>query len=174
MGGVASNVNNPMSKVTNFDLRNKDLSMSGQCFSVRHYVRWTRKLVVYVQLLLAVLCDVRLVAKAVCRRVKQKVVEMLSPIQLGFGIELGAEAAVHAATKYLEVLGRGQGPLKLDFSNAFNSISRDILIHVVASELFKFVKNCYAEQSNLYFGSHIILSAEGVQQGDILSQGDIL
>ena len=121
---------------------------------------------------IAVGCTLRrLVAKAVCRRVKQKVVEMLSPIQLGFGIELGAEAAVHAATKYLEVLGRGQGLLKLDFSNAFNSISRDILLHVVASdlpELFKFVKNCYAEQSNLYFGSHIILSAEGVQQGDPL------
>ena len=44
-------------------------------------------------------------------------------------------------------------------------------LHAVASdlsELFTFVNNCYAEQSNLYFGSHIILSAEGVQQGDPL------
>ena len=123
---------------------------------------------------IAVGCTLRrLVAKAACRRVKQKVVEMLSPIQLGFGIELEAEAAVHAATRYLEALDCGQGLLKLDFSNAFNTISRDILLHAVASdlpELFKFVNNCYAEQSNLFFGPYIILSAEGVQQGDPLGR----
>ena len=33
----------------------------------------------------------------------------MSLIQLGFGVELGAEAAAHAATRYLEELGCGQG-----------------------------------------------------------------
>jgi len=43
-----------------------------------------------------------------------------------------------------------------------------IPICTLVPELFKFVNNCYADHSNLYFGPYTILSAEGVQQGDPL------
>ena len=47
---------------------------------------------------------------------------VLAPRQLGFGIKGGAEVAVHAARQYLHSLPPDMLLLKLDFSNAFNSI----------------------------------------------------
>lgn len=72
----------------------------------------------------------RLIAKAARRRVKEKVVALTSPLQLVFCVHLGAEAAVYAVTRYLQDIGKGQALLKLDFSNAFNSISWNELLRV--------------------------------------------
>ena len=57
---------------------------------------------------------------------------MMSPTQLGSGVKLGAEAAVHATTRCFEERGCAQGLLKLDFSDAINSTNRDILLQTVA------------------------------------------
>mgnify|MGYP003530166697 FL=1 len=71
---------------------------------------------------IAVGCTLRrLVAKAACRAVKSKMAALLAPVQLGFGIKHGIEAAVHAGRLYLQNVQRGQAMLKLDFSNAFNT-----------------------------------------------------
>ena len=61
--------------------------------------------------------------------------------------------------------------LKLDFSNAFNSIRRDKMLHAVLEKspaIFAFAHSTYAQPTNLYFGDHVIVSSEGVQQGDPL------
>ena len=61
--------------------------------------------------------------------------------------------------------------LKLDFSNAFNTLRRDKMLSAVkdvAPDLFRFVYSAYARPSSLYCGNHVISSAEGVQQGDPL------
>ena len=61
--------------------------------------------------------------------------------------------------------------LKLDFANAFNRISRH---HVLESATVQFpglarwVTWCYQEPSALRFGTAVISSAGGVQQGDPL------
>ena len=61
--------------------------------------------------------------------------------------------------------------LKIDFANAFNSIHRDKVL-AAASEhlpsLFKYVHSSYGASSFLAFGDHLLLSEEGVQQGDPL------
>jgi len=60
---------------------------------------------------------------------------------------------------------------KLDFSNAFNSISRDSMLTAVHSsvpELDSFCRLSYEEPSILRYGCRKILSSEGVQQGDPL------
>ena len=60
---------------------------------------------------------------------------------------------------------------KLDFSNAFNSISRDSMLEAVHSsipELDSFCRLSYEEPSILKYGCREILSSEGVQQGDPL------
>jgi len=60
---------------------------------------------------------------------------------------------------------------KLDFSNAFNSLHRDAMLASVYNnipELYKFCHLAYDLQSFLSFGSHIIMSCEGAQQGDPL------
>ena len=96
---------------------------------------------------------------------------LLRPTQLGYGTRHGAEAAVHAARICLSYLDEGQVMVKLDYSNAFNTIRRDRMLSAVlksAPELYLLVYSAYSQSTNLFFGSHIIPSSEGVQQGDPL------
>jgi len=61
--------------------------------------------------------------------------------------------------------------VKLDFSNAFNSLRRDAMLKAVADkvpDLYAFCHAAYSCNSVLKFGSHSVLSSEGVQQGDPL------
>ena len=113
----------------------------------------------------------RLVAKVASARVVSEMSDLLAPRQLGFGVQGGAEAAVHAARLYLANLNPGAALLKLDFKNAFNSIRRDKMLLAVLDlcpSLFRFVHSAYASTSSLFWGTELIHSAEGVQQGDPL------
>ena len=61
--------------------------------------------------------------------------------------------------------------LKLDFKNAFICLRQDKMLPAVsvsAPELLKFVYSAYSVPSQLYCGEHVIQSAEGVQQGQLL------
>ena len=110
-------------------------------------------------------------AKAACRSLTGKAIVKLKPHQLGFGVHLGAEAAVHAARVFLENLKSGQALLKVDFSNAFNTLRRDCMLSTVhrdLPELYDFVNSCYSNPSFLRFGPYTLLSDEGCQQGDPL------
>src|SRR5664279_749776 len=90
----------------------------------------------------------------------------MAPTQLGFGVKQGTEAAAHAARRFLQQLQQGQAVLKLDFVNAFNTISRDEMLRVVSDELPElFHFNMYSSASHLCFGDFVISSEEGVQQG---------
>ena len=121
---------------------------------------------------IAVGCTLRrLVAKIAGNKVTDNMSSLLAPRQLGFGVKGGAEAAVHAARQYLHSLPPDMLLLKLDFSNAFNSIRRDKMLLAVKKlvpELYPLVHSAYSSPSSLFWGDKIILSAEGVQQGDPL------
>ena len=96
---------------------------------------------------------------------------LLSPHQLGYGVSKGAEAAVHAARFYLRNIGSNKVLLKLDFTNAFNSIRRDKMLEAVqrlAPSIYPFVHSVYSSPSSLFWSDKIIQSSEGVQQGDPL------
>ena len=61
--------------------------------------------------------------------------------------------------------------LKIDFTNAFNTLSRDAMQAVIREELpelYPFIESCYSGQSYLRFGHYTLLSDEGSQQGDPL------
>jgi hypothetical protein len=95
----------------------------------------------------------------------------MAPTQLGFGVKQGTEAAAHAARCFLRNIQPGQAILKLDFVNAFNSLSRNEILQTMRDdlpELFPFISTCYSEGSHLSFGDFIIESEEGAQQGDPL------
>jgi len=70
----------------------------------------------------------RLVAKCACRYVAAVMAARLSNTQIGFGIPKATEAAAHATRCYISQMHAGQAMLKLDFTNAFNSIHRDIIL----------------------------------------------
>jgi hypothetical protein len=123
---------------------------------------------------IAVGCTLRrLVAKVAARLVSVQAAELFHPHQLGVGVKHGTEAAVHATRCYLKHCRSfpSNAILKLDFSNAFNSVHRDVVlsaVHKFLPSLLKFTFSCYAHSSQLFFGDNIILSEEGTQQGDPL------
>jgi hypothetical protein len=121
-------------------------------------------------LLIAIGCTLRwLVAKVGCAGVVSQMVEYLSPLQLGYGTRHGAEAAVHSARTYLKELEPTNVMVKLD---PFNSIRRDKVLAAAlehTSDMYPFIQSCYSFSSHLFYDDSILLSQEGVQQGDPLS-----
>ena len=110
-------------------------------------------------------------SKVACRLVINDMTTLLSPRQLGYGVRGGAEAAVHATRIFLNNLVPSHSVVKLDFKNAFNSIRRDRMLQTVrdlAPELYPLVYSAYSAPYDLHWGERLIISAEGVQQGDPL------
>jgi len=113
----------------------------------------------------------RMTAKAANLHAMTRANSILAPLQVGVGSPLGAEAAAHATRRYIQELPEDHILVKLDFKNAFNSVSRDKLLEVMKEhypELYRFVHSCYSESTELQFFDRIILSSEGTQQGDPL------
>ena len=114
----------------------------------------------------------RLAAKIVMHANKDFCTLEFSPHQLGVGCPKGAEIAVHAVRSYLQdPSSQGKVLVKIDFKNAFNCIRRDVILNLVKIKLpkiYNYVHQCYDHITNLRFGSEILDSSEGVQQGDPL------
>ena len=97
--------------------------------------------------------------------------DKLLPTQVGVGTPGGCEAAVHAARRFMVKMSADEVIVKLDFSNAFNCLRRDIMLKTVAEELpsiYRFCHLAYGDGTTLRFGNDIIWSLEGIQQGDPL------
>jgi len=78
---------------------------------------------------------------------------------------------VHSARRFLQNMPSDHVLVKLDFSNAFNCLHRRDMLHAISDRLPELFHVCYAAYSQpslLFFGSHIIESQEGPQQGDPL------
>ena len=95
----------------------------------------------------------------------------LAPRQFGFGVTGGTEAAVHACRRYVENMPQGHVFVKIDFTNAFNTLRRDVVLEAVESylpELLPYASASYSGDSDLQFGDFSLQSQEGAQQGDPL------
>ena len=116
----------------------------------------------------------RLVSKCLSRCILTDALQVLTPLQVGVGVRGGCEAVVHSVSHILEdtnLPSTSKNTLLLDFSNAFNSISRASMFEEVRARiptLAAWVECCYSSQPFLHFGDHTILSRCGVQQGDPL------
>ena len=100
-----------------------------------------------------------------------RMASLFGPRQLGVGIKGGCDAAIHSARRYLQTLPPDHIMVKLDFTNAFNSLHRSDMLLSISDhlpELYAFCLSSYAQPSFLYFGSYVIMSEEGPQQGDPL------
>jgi len=76
-----------------------------------------------------------------------------TPHQLGVGIPGGCEAAIHSGRRYLEAMPDDHVLVKLDFSNAFNSLQRhDMLLTVLnrVPELYAYCCSAYSHPSTLF------------------------
>lgn len=93
--------------------------------------------------------------------------------QFGVGIPCSGEGILHSANALLELKGSQDTMtmLLIDFTNAFNVVSRTVLIKEVRDKcpsISKWVEFCYARPAKLYYNEFTLASAQGVQQGDPL------
>ena len=91
-------------------------------------------------------------------------------LQIGYGCNKGAGAAAHAVRNLMTMdLPEDFIMVKVDFRNAFTSISRKCLLESIRTkspDIYNYPVLSYATSSYLFFGEDIILSEIGVQQGD--------
>jgi hypothetical protein len=103
----------------------------------------------------------RLVSKCASSFGVNRLADYLSPVQLGVGTAGGCEAAVHATRRYLETMPPDWVMVKLDFSNAFNSLHRSDMLLAVRDrlpELYAYCFSAYANPSILYHGPFTFFS----------------
>ncbi|KAL1446386.1 hypothetical protein WDU94_005682 [Cyamophila willieti] len=112
----------------------------------------------------------RLTAKLACRKVQNRLTDYFVPNQLGVATKQGCETAIHGARTYVyHPKNNSKVLLKIDFANAFNSVSRDHMLQQVkekAPDIYPFLFQCYRSSSYLFFGNDILTSETGCQQGD--------
>jgi hypothetical protein len=78
---------------------------------------------------------------------------------------------VHATRRFMSDMPIDHVVAKLDFTNAFNNIHRDVMLASVADnvpDIYKFCHLAYDQSTHFRFAHHDILSQEGCQQGDPL------
>jgi len=119
----------------------------------------------------------RLTSKAFCHKLKEEARECLWPLQAGVGSPLGAEAIIHQNT-FQNYVDRNRGSpgkvsLSLGFSNAFNTVSREVFLGECQSRtpfagLAPWARWLYAEPSSPFYFDEIIHSEAGIQQGDAI------
>ena len=114
----------------------------------------------------------RLAGKVLMSTLKGECSDLFHSHQLGVGTALGTEIAVHSIRQYINNPdSTDKVILKVDFRNAFNCLRRDVMLSKVKElrpKIFNYVWQAYSSQTNLTFGEDIVLSREGVQQGDPL------
>jgi len=86
---------------------------------------------------------------------------------------MGTEAGLQVAQQWCQRnrSSRNKVFLKLDFSNAFNTVSREVFLRELRAHfpgLAPWAEFCYGSPSRLLFGTRTIPSETGVQQGDPL------
>ena len=116
----------------------------------------------------------RTVSKCMCAALQTAASAKLSPTQVGVAERNGCEAIVHATTAVLAEHADEVDMVmcKIDFSNAFNRVSRQFVDLVRTEADFSgahaWVAACYGQTSSMWWEGEVIDCVTGVQQGDPL------
>ena len=115
----------------------------------------------------------RLAGKVALHLVRDVVTSHLQPLQQGVGVARGAEAIVHSVQRYVSHYAQSDNHMvaQVDLSNAFNRVSRHAVLAAVQDvcpSILPWVAYTLCCRSHLYFGSFLLSSSSGVQQGDPL------
>lgn len=118
----------------------------------------------------------RIAAAIAVSRVLPKAKCLLSPYQYGVGNAEGCQRIIHTLQHELVRGSRRQAVLKVDITNAFNTVDRHLLLSSLYNTpslrpLWRMAQFAYATSSSLLLqrsGSVAIPSSQGVRQGDPL------
>ena len=102
----------------------------------------------------------RLASKCAAGTVVSECADYLSPHQLGVGVRGGAEAIVHSVNRVIEEHANRDdlSLLKIDFSNAFNAISRKAVfeqVRLISPSISNWVEFCYGSKPWLFVGERV-------------------
>ena len=114
----------------------------------------------------------RRAAKCANSHVIKRRSEELQPVQVGAGVPGGAEAAGHAVRRLVNLMPDDHVLVKLDFTNAFNTVRRYLILISIANkapELYRFVHASLACSPKLIYENETIIFDEGWLQGDPFS-----
>ena len=109
-----------------------------------------------------------------CKLALMLIVDDMPPVflpqQLGVGTPNGAESIIHSVAEMMENLADDEAILQVDFTNAFNLVSRTVFMRLVQEhfpQIWNLVNYLYSCQGYLRIGQseEMILSCSGVQQG---------
>ncbi|KAL0215219.1 hypothetical protein P9112_013654 [Eukaryota sp. TZLM1-RC] len=98
-------------------------------------------------------------------RFNEKAKKILLPFQYGINTTDGVSSAIFA-TDVLFRQNESNVCMSLDFSNAFNSLSRRSIHGALLQympELIPYFQSTYCTYSNLHFGNNILISSSGVK-----------
>ena len=118
----------------------------------------------------------RITGKLLARHVSRDIgVWFVKRHQVAVAVAGGADAAALALRLFASSAAHSRSAprvvVKVDMSNAFNSVSRVAVIDgavKITSSLAPYFACAYGLPSHLFFGRHVIVSATGVHQGDPL------
>ena len=103
-------------------------------------------------------------SKCISKAVRLEAFEVLTPLQVGVGVQAGCESIVHAVSLVQEdsnISPELKWALLLDFSNAFNNVTRESMFHEVRARIpsmSAWLEMYYGAQPLLQFGDYTILS----------------
>lgn len=116
----------------------------------------------------------RLTSKCLMATVRAEARSFFYPAQVGVAVPGGTEKVIHTVRAWWGRHRAGPLPkllLKLDFANAFNTVSRNSILPTVRDHfpaLARWTTWCYRQPTRLQFATHTLESHSGVQQGDPL------
>jgi hypothetical protein len=120
----------------------------------------------------------RLTSKVAMAAVAPELADLLQEVnQIGVAVPKGGEALIHSFNAYINTHKHEDlGLLQFDAHNAFNRVSRTVLLKTVRAHpglrcIAKYVEFNYQDPTLLHYHGHVIQSAAGVQQGDPLGPG---
>ena len=115
----------------------------------------------------------RLTGKCLMTTVRDEARSYFYPAQLGVAVPGGVEQAIHTARAWYDwhQCSNQKVALKLDFSNAFNTVRREVVLSTLSTNfpsLSRWATWCYRQPTRLQFDEWVVESSCGVQQGDPL------
>ena len=113
----------------------------------------------------------RIAGKLLVSRYQAEAAVPLAPLQVGVGFAGGAEAIIHKTRGWLDTAPPDHCLLQCDFTNAYNSLSRQRMLEAVASEcpvFLPYARACYGQHADLFGPGFRLSSQQGGHQGDPL------
>lgn len=110
----------------------------------------------------------RIAGKLLVQRYQPDASRILLPHQIGVGVRSAAEGLIHKVDSWMQRAPPDHGLLQLDFSNAYNTLSRTQMLKAVATHcplFYHYADACYGNAATLFGPGFTVEGEQGIHQG---------